>query len=114
MNKTTTTTDMFWHNDGHKISLRINKSEIEIVETHCPHDESGACWEEGTGCLVEWYLTRYGMECNAGVCPAAETIELCWSLVGDRRNLDAAQIWFMPVSDETFAAWLFGKSQTSQ
>lgn len=111
MNKTTTTTDMLWHNDDHEISLRINKSELEIVDIRCPHGESGACWEDGVGCLVEWYLTRYGMECNAGVCTAAETIKLCWSLVGDRRNLDAAQIWFMPVSDETFAAWLSGKTQ---
>jgi len=98
--------DMLWHNDGHEITLRINKSELEIIEIKCPNSESGDCWDSTHGCLVEWYVSRYGMECNAGSCPASEKILLCWTIIGDSRNLDAAQLWFMPTTDETFAAWL--------
>jgi hypothetical protein len=46
------------------------------------------------------------MECNAGVCPAAENIPICWTLLGDHKNLDLAQVWFMPKTDDLFSAWL--------
>lgn len=98
--------DMLWHNDDHEVMLRISKAELEIIEIKCPHNTSSDCWDENHGCLVEWYLSRYGMECNAGTCPASESIKLCWTIVGDRKNLEAAQLWFMPTTDETFAAWL--------
>lgn len=106
MKPNTSSQDMLWHNDGHEITLKINKSELEILEIKCPHKTPKDCWDESQGCLVEWFISRFGMECNAGTCPASESIKLCWTIVGDIRNLDAAQLWFMPTTDETFAAWL--------
>jgi antibiotic biosynthesis monooxygenase (ABM) superfamily enzyme len=46
------------------------------------------------------------MECNAGTCPPQEFLEICWTLVGDKKNVDASQVWFMPLADDVFAAWL--------
>ena len=100
------TRDMIWHNDGHELILRIVKSELEIIEIKCPNDSTGDCWDEKDGCLVKWFISRFGMECNAGSCPAVESMKFCWTIVGDIRNLDAAQLWFMPTTDETFSAWL--------
>lgn len=102
--------EMVWHNDGHKIHLRINRSEVDIVEVFCPNPENGSCRTEYDGCAVEWFINRYGLECNAGSCPAAESIQICWTLIGDPRDLDSCQLWFMPLSDETFQAWLVSKN----
>lgn len=99
--------EMMWHNDGHKISLQINKSELEITDIHCPaEDDSAKCYMDGIGCVVTWFLNRYGMECNAGKCPSASELEFCWTIVGDHRNIEAAQVWFMPLTDVMFNAWL--------
>lgn len=103
--------DMVWHNDGHKIHLRINRSEIEITEVECPNEGAGECATEYDGCSVIWFLDRYGLECNAGSCPATECIQICWTLSGDKRDLEAGQLWFMPLTDETFQAWLTSRTQ---
>jgi hypothetical protein len=100
------TQEMVWHNDGHVLHVRINKSELEIVSIDCPSPESGECRVEHYGCAVQWFLDRYGFECNAGACPASESIPICWTLSGDGRELDSAQLWFMPLTDEIFHAWL--------
>lgn len=98
--------EMVWHNDGHVIHLRLNRSELEITSIDCPAKEKSACMTEHDGCSVIWFIDRYGLECNAGSCPASEAIEICWTLSGDPRDMDACQLWFMPNSDETFQAWL--------
>lgn len=105
-------TDIVWHDDGHVISVRINKSELEVTGIRCPGLPDSLCADEDYGCLVTHYVNRFGMECNAGVCPASENLEVCWTLIGDRRNLDLAQVWFIPKTDETFAAWLITKKNS--
>ena len=98
--------DMLWHDDGHSITLRINRSELEVLSITCPKSDDRKCASEEHDCVVEYYIHRFGMECNAGVCPAAENIPICWTLLGDQKNLDLAQVWFMPKTDELFSAWL--------
>jgi hypothetical protein len=102
-------TEQFWHNDGHKIMLRINKAELEVLHIECPGLES-ECYTEEYGCIVRWFIQRFGMECNAGACPPEEIIEICWTIVGDKKNPDAAQVWFMPMKDDVFSAWLISQS----
>lgn len=99
--------EMLWHNDGHKISLQINRSEVEITDIYCPGEsEESKCHIDGIGCVVTWFLNRYGMECNAGKCAADKELQICWTLIGDKKNVEAAQVWFMPMADEMFNAWL--------
>lgn len=100
---------MRWHNDGHAIHLRLNKSELEIVGIDCPHDTSSACWNERYGCLVKHFIAIYGLECNVGVCAAQEWLQICWSIVGDAFDTDSSQLWFVPVNDEAFSGWLAGR-----
>jgi hypothetical protein len=98
--------EQYWHNDGHKLTLQINKAELEVLHVECPNKPDSECATEDYGCLVRWFVGRFGMECNAGTCPPQEFLEICWTLVGDKRNVDASQVWFMPLTDDVFAAWL--------
>jgi len=95
-----------WFDDGHVLRLRLDKSEVEVIETICLGLESRACQEGDTPCLVRLFVDRYGLECHVGSCPAVSELAISWTLLGDRRNLDAAQVWFLANSDEAFAAWL--------
>jgi hypothetical protein len=97
--------EQFWHNDGHKITLQINRSELDILHTECPGGDA-ECMSEEYGCVVRWFIERFGMECNAGSCAPDEVLEICWTLIGDKRNIDSSQVWFMPVKDDIFVAWL--------
>lgn len=99
-------TEQFWHNDGHYIIVRINKSELEVLHVDCPGPDDAECKHEDYGCLVRFFINRFGMECNAGSCPAEEKIDICWTIVGDKKNPDSAQVWFMPMKDDVFSAWL--------
>ena len=100
--------ELMWHNDGHEITLRIVKSELLILETKCPHnqDAESPCYDPSYGCVVDWFISRYGLECNAGSCAPEEKIKICWTIQGDRRDIEACQVWFMPVTDDVFSAWL--------
>lgn len=100
---------MKWHDDGHFVRLRIWKSDLEISEIHCPHGDKGECHDLVYGCLVKHFVNRYGLECNAGTCPATDKLDLCWTVIGDRRIIDECQLWFMPRTDEVFVAWLESK-----
>jgi len=102
--------EMLWHNDGHKLFLQINKSELEIVDVYCPNTGGGDCRHERYGCIVEFFVTRFGLDCNVGVCPAKESLTICWSLVGDKYDVEAAQLWFVPLEDDMFHAWLITKT----
>ena len=113
----TTATDnveMEWHNDGHTVVLSLNKSQLDVVDVLCPSDNGGECESDdrssssadGLGCIVQYFIRRFGVECNIGQCPPEETMEICWTLVGDKRDPDAAQLWFVPVNDEVFYAWM--------
>ena len=97
---------MTWHDDGHIIKLRINKSELEIVDIICPNQEDSKCLDSIHGCVVKYFVSRFGLECNAGSCDATDSMEICWTLIGDSRVIDECQLWFMPKKDEVFAAWL--------
>jgi hypothetical protein len=92
-----------WHDDGHVIRLEINKDQMIVAETICP--QKGTCKHEDTSCVVEYFLDRYGMELNVGVCRAAADIRIAWSLNEDSKDLDACQVWIIPTDDAMFAAW---------
>ena len=98
--------EMMWHDDGHSLRLRINKSELEIMEVVCPDANDRKCFHDEFDCVVKYFVNRFGMECNAGMCPASEKLDICWTILGNKRDLDLCQIWFMPKTDELFAAWL--------
>ena len=116
------TPDMEWHNDGHTVTLRLNKSELEVLEVTCPSDNGGPCASDGRssassdglGCIVQYFIRRFGMECNIGVCPPEEIMAICWAMVGDKRDPDAAQLWFVPDNDEVFYAWMTQSSDPDQ
>jgi hypothetical protein len=101
--------EMLWHNDGHHISLRLNKSDVEITEIFCPAGDGGQCRHARVGCVVDYFINRFGLDCNVGVCSMQENIQICWSLVGDTFDIDSAQLWFVPLDDEVFQAWLSTK-----
>lgn len=105
---------MVWHNDGHKLTLRIVKSELEVIDIFCPNTENMNCIDEHYGCLVKWFVNRFGMECNAGSCPAEPEMEICWTLQGNKRDIEACQLWFMPINDDVFSAWLTTKKIDEQ
>ena len=100
--------EMSWHNDGHAFSLEIQRETIRITEIRCPNedDANAACAHRTVGCLVRWFLSNYGLDCNVGVSPAAPEIPIAWSLQGDGHELDLTQIWIIPTTDALFASWL--------
>lgn len=79
------------------------------MEIHCPHEVAGECIDPVYGCVVKHFVGRYGLDCNAGTCPAAEILDICWTLIGDSRIIDECQLWFMPKTDEVFITWLDSK-----
>jgi|688.fasta_scaffold926380_2 hypothetical protein len=95
-----------WHNDGHTLHLRINKSDLEIIDILCPHEGASPCKNIMGDCIVTWFVNRFGMDCNGGLCPPSEFMEISWTLVGDINNFDSCQLWFMPLNDEIFNAWI--------
>lgn len=97
-----TSDEMLWHKDGHKMHLQLNKENLVITHVTCP---GGECQHKGQ-CIVEWFLRRFGLDCNVGVAPPEENMEIAWCLVGETENLDLSQIWVIPISDEAFSAWL--------
>ena len=98
--------ELVWHNDGHAINLRIEKSNLVVVSTDCPNDEKGLCKIDSVGCVVQWFVNQYGLECNVGVCEPASVVPIAWALVGDTSlGMDSCQMWFIPKEDEFFAAW---------
>ena len=112
MNRNDSHQDMIWHDDGHTVSLRINRAELEVVEVSCPQAPDKKCNHDEFGCIVQYFIYRYGMECNAGSCLPTPQIEICWTLLGDPKNIDMSQVWFMPKTDELFSAWLIAKKSS--
>jgi len=102
--------EMIWNNDGHTLWLKIEKTELQIIEVKCPEAEDSTC-ASSSGCVVKWFVNLYGFDCNIGACPPEEHLEVCWALVGDQNNLDMAQLWFVPVKDEIFYAWMQSRVQ---
>lgn len=94
-----------WHADGHSIYLQLNKSEIEIQGIFCPHNKDGECSVGKFDCVVEYFLSRFGLDCNVGVSEIESTMEIAWSVQGDTDDPELCQVWIIPRKDETFAAW---------
>lgn len=104
--------DQIWHNDGHEIEIRINRADVEIISTKCPHQDGIAeCKNREGECSVSLFIMRYGLDCNVGVCDAKTPIKICWTLIGNVDSLDECQVWFMPVDDHVFSAWLNSQSE---
>jgi hypothetical protein len=95
-----------WRNDGHAIYLQLNRSELSIQITICPGGEDRECKVGKFDCIVEWFLDRYGLDCNVGVSEVASEMQIAWTMQGDTDDVDLCQVWVIPVQDEAFAAWL--------
>ncbi len=98
-----TTDEMVWHNDGHIMHLQLAKENLVITHITCP--KTGTC-DHQVGCLVDWFLKRFGLDCHVGICAPEENLQIAWTLVGDPTDLDQCQIWVISTTDEAFAAWL--------
>lgn len=95
---------MVWHNDGHAIHLRLEKSTVSVVDVECPGVPE--CQHDYVGCLVKFFAMRFGLECNVGIADPAGRMGIAWTVVGDPRDIDLCQVWIIPIDDEAFAAWL--------
>lgn len=95
-----------WHQDGHRIQLQLHRNELSIQMVLCPGDEDRACQVGKFGCIVEWFLTVYGLDCNVGISEVASEMEIAWAVQGDTDDADLCQVWVIPTNDEAFAAWL--------
>ena len=101
-----TEAELIWHDDGHSVELRINRSNLEIVGTVCPNGDFGECRLPSQECAVVAFIHAYGMECNVGVCKPAPIVEIAWALVGDKEmGFENCQVWFIPTTDEIYTAW---------
>lgn len=101
-------TTMVWHNDGHEISLLLEKNSVIVSKVECPFgtNTEAECQIDSI-CVVAWFLDRYGLECNVGVVPASSKIKIAWTLVGNPiHGMDGCQVWTIPIEDEFFSAWL--------
>lgn len=99
---------VLWHDDGHVLWLELNKSEVVVTTVMCPHGEGAPCRHHRIGCVVQHFIHRYGLECNVGVCPAAEQIPVAWALIGgdiNTQDIDECQVWVVPTMDDVFSAW---------
>ena len=104
---TTTTQDsMVWHNDGHIMHLQLTKHELTITHVTCPGGDDAACVHPKVGCMVDFFLGLYGLDCNVGIAEPNPSMQIAWTLVGDTYEIETAQIWVIPINDEAFSAWL--------
>lgn len=98
--------EMVWHNDGHVMHLELRQSEVIVTHVTCPGGDKPACEHPQVGCIVDWFLLRFGLECNTGVSAIESDMTVAWTVSGDSSLVDECQVWVMPVNDEAFAAWL--------
>lgn len=96
-----------WHDDGHVLYLEVNRSEVSISLVTCPATGrvDAPCAHRTAGCIVEWFLETYGLECNVGSCNAAWEVPIAWALQGDGHDLDLSQVWVIPTNDALFSVW---------
>lgn len=107
--------EQLWHCDGHSLILRINRSELEVLDIICPHEDGHeVCKNQKGDCIVISHVNRYGMDCNGGVSPAIDKLDICWTLIGDKDDLDSSQLWFMPTADDVFQAWIISNSPNEE
>jgi hypothetical protein len=96
-----------WHDDGHVIWLEINRSDLAVLGVQCPNkdDPDSPCRLSRIQCLVEYFVMRFGLECNVGVCEPTPELQIAWSVNGDPHDIDACQCWVIPVTDDVFSLW---------
>ena len=99
--------ELRWHEDGHSLWLQLVRSELVVATVICPHGSSdeGACKSRQAQCIVTHFIDRFGLECNVGVCAPTERLDVAWALTGDADDLDSAQVWIIPTSDDVYASW---------
>lgn len=99
--------ELRWHEDGHRLLLQLARDELIVSTVLCPNrgDDEPECSSRQTSCVVEYFVNRFGLECNVGVCAPEETLEVAWTLVGDRDSLDLAQVWIIPTTDDVYSSW---------
>ena len=98
--------DVVWHKDGHQLYVQLNRSELSVLMTLCPGHADRECRVGKFDCIVEWFVSRYGLDCNVGVSEVSSEMEIAWSVQGDTDDADLCQVWIIPTKDEAFAAWL--------
>jgi hypothetical protein len=100
--------EYLWHDDGHQLHLMLNGADLAITMVHCPEQgrEGADCHHEDVrGCVVEYFLNSYGLDCNVGSCAPEETVGIAWSIQGNLRHIEECQVWVIPVTDDMFASW---------
>jgi len=95
-----------WHSDGHSVYMVLNRNELEIQVVTCPGGEGRECEIGKFDCIVDYFLGRYGLDCNVGVSEVNSTMEIAWSVQGDVDDPETCQVWVIPLADEAFSAWL--------
>lgn len=94
-----------WHNDGHRISYLLDHAEILVKPEPCHHGPGAECHHLTAGCVVEYFVSLYGAECNVGVAAVHPSMEIAWAIFGDPHDIDACQLWTIPVDDSVYASW---------
>lgn len=96
--------EVVWNDDGHEMVLSLNQSELVILTVMCPSPQ-GPCHHPEVGCVVTWFLNRFGLDCHVGIAPPSEYMKIAWSWAGSQTDLDSAQVWVMSVDDDFYSAW---------
>jgi len=101
--------ELLWHDDGHQIYLRLEKSLVRVSPMDCPFQEApdAACYHVGiSGCSVKYFVQMYGLDVNVGVADPVAEMPISWAIQGDAYSIDHTQVWIIPNSDTQFAAFL--------
>ena len=101
--------ELKWNVDGHRLLLNINKTELVVTHSICPHGNSvgSACYHAGIeSCAVNYFINVYGLETNTGVVGANESVEVAWALSGSPWDIDLVDFSMIPVADPHFSDWL--------
>lgn len=99
--------ELRWHEDGHSLWLQLARSELVVATVVCPNanTDEGECHSRQAPCVVTHFIDRFGLECNVGICPPTERLDIAWALTGDADDLDSAQVWVIPTADDVYASW---------
>lgn len=92
----------------------LNRNELEIQVVSCPGHEGRECQIGKFDCIVDYFLDRFGLDCNVGVSEVSSSMEIAWSVQGDVDDPDLCQVWVIPVTDEAFSAWLATQNIAAQ
>lgn len=98
-----------WVADGHEVKVVANEDKFEVTFYSCPNKRRKGtdCWHpQADGCVVDWYVFRYGLELNKGSAPIEFPMKVAWTHVGDTADLEKSQVWLIPMNDDAFAALL--------